>query len=942
MSTRGESISFCATSIGRNSFIQVATGLFGGDPSWGVGAYMPTSASYRDSLSYRSTVATADGAFQRAPTACWYAMGNATITSLKTTAKGTELRLSWNVAPALWNNVRIPGQCFSFCDAGVLIHGVITANSTDSEAVVTVDGSLTSLQQGDVLWYMIRPRPPRMVIQGPVEVSKDGRSIMVQGNPKESGFVPPATSTHLLYIGRRGTNPLQLCQMDTDPERARQWIFSVEDVAFEGADPLKPVYALQSQLLTGGSGTWNQLTPWLLVGCIPAGGEFLLSGMHYTWPYPKDQVGKAWMIVPTNGGVVGVPVCPGAVYFVRAATIKVPNGSVADGVNLQDGDRILVAENDQWSVAEWSSTSSYYSKVEDVFPPHVLVVVEAGGQKMGSTAWWMGDDLKWNPYTVIASVDHTKGVEAFMSSSVTWKTTSNHAFVILSRRADGLYAAIPAAVSSNLSNLNPVGWNWTYPLSLLDGADRFNGASATDGLLGLPRSLNPTPDIDSACIRRRVGPRLTTDTRPPEYIRLNMDMGGPVVLKAIAWAMVMDGTYPTITLHGSNDHAFFSDQVVDIPMNERISAPSYSQNQHHLDHGANLLWQLCVDREGSSWTEAELLAGTADIYITRFSSDPRYTRTYSNGQINGPIRYNQWAAAHRFPDKPTTYTAYRYYALTVSVGMLTASSSRTIEIQEFQPLVDAPKAALSVSAELFGRGTIPSGSGKYTIRLNRVLPTTFLGQVSPELGYVEVWDSFKIRTAYHQGQAWSTTSFPSQPGTMPGRGRRASLSLAEVLLPRFATIRSINMTITALPYIWCFIRHRAIQAVGDQSTIVNRLIDVERVLEAFLQPPAWILGRDTIWFQLTIPSARIPADTQYIGLASSNVVQVTVTDTIGSALPEFCLVIPSGEMLDFIQYNANIPLPDEVAQDDWSGISAMLTVQFDEPQVKRQRTLLSS
>ena len=146
-STRGESISFCATSIGRNSFIQVATGLFGGDPSWGVGAYMPTSASYRDSLSYRSTVATADGAYQRAPTACWYAMGNATITSLKTTAKGTELRLSWKVAPALWNNVRIPGQCFSFCDAGVLIHGVITANSTDSEAVVTVDGSLTSLQQ---------------------------------------------------------------------------------------------------------------------------------------------------------------------------------------------------------------------------------------------------------------------------------------------------------------------------------------------------------------------------------------------------------------------------------------------------------------------------------------------------------------------------------------------------------------------------------------------------------------------------------------------------------------------------------------------------------------------------------------------------------------------------------------------------------------------------
>jgi hypothetical protein len=54
-------------------------------------------------------------------------------------------------------------------------------------------------------------------------------------------------------------------------------------------------------------------------------------------------------------------------------------------------------------------------------------------------------------------------------------------------------------------------------------------------------------------------------------------------------------------------------------------------------------------------------------------------------------------------------------------------------------------------------------------------------------------------------------------------------------------------------------------------------------------------------------------------------------------LPEFCLVLPTGEVIDFPQYDDNIALPAEVGQDETVGINAMLTVQFEEAPVKRSR-----
>ena len=191
-----------------------------------------------------------------------------------------------------------------------------------------------------------------------------------------------------------------------------------------------------------------------------------------------------------------------------------------------------------------------------------------------------------------------------------------------------------------------------------------------------------------------------------------------------------------------------------------------------------------------------------------------------------------------------------------------------------------------------------------------------------------------------------------QPGILPGRARRANVILSEVLVPRNVIIRSLNAAITSLPFVWCFVRHRAVQLVGDQSIIANRLVDptrgnactlapspaIGKMVDPIVQPPAWTLDRDTMIFQLTIPSARIPGESRFIGLASSNTVQVSVIDTVGSALPEFCLTLPSGEVLDLVQYDPIVSLPDEVPHDECAAIIAMLTIQFEEPAaVKRQR-----
>ena len=236
--------------------------LFGGDPSWGIGTYMPVSEYYRNSVSYRATVATTEGTYQRAPASCWYAMGNAVVNKMLTAPSAVTVYLTWTISSGLWNTVRVPSQCFSFCDNGVLLHGALSTETTQTLAVVVLPGNTwLTMEVGDTVYYMLRQRAPRFIIPGPFEVSADGRSLQLQGNPNEAGFVAPAPSAHLLYLGRRGDHPAQLCVMENDPDRARASIFSVDSVSFVATTSQDPVYALQSYLIRDGTQQlWTQLT----------------------------------------------------------------------------------------------------------------------------------------------------------------------------------------------------------------------------------------------------------------------------------------------------------------------------------------------------------------------------------------------------------------------------------------------------------------------------------------------------------------------------------------------------------------------------------------------------------------------------------------------------------------------------------------------------------
>ena len=88
--------------------MQIPTGLFGGDPAWGTGTYSTISTNYRDCPSYRATVVTPDGMFQRAPVSCWYSMGSGKVKSLDVTRN--EMRLTWSISNGLWNTIRIPSM----------------------------------------------------------------------------------------------------------------------------------------------------------------------------------------------------------------------------------------------------------------------------------------------------------------------------------------------------------------------------------------------------------------------------------------------------------------------------------------------------------------------------------------------------------------------------------------------------------------------------------------------------------------------------------------------------------------------------------------------------------------------------------------------------------------------------------------------------------------
>lgn len=105
------------------------------DPSWGIGTYTPTDNTYRDSVSYQRTVTTPDGMYQRAPMSCWYTMASAIVRRVEDVAP-PRVHIGWNINAQLWNTMRMPGQCLSFCEQGSVVHSSIVRGSTRTDAIL--------------------------------------------------------------------------------------------------------------------------------------------------------------------------------------------------------------------------------------------------------------------------------------------------------------------------------------------------------------------------------------------------------------------------------------------------------------------------------------------------------------------------------------------------------------------------------------------------------------------------------------------------------------------------------------------------------------------------------------------------------------------------------------------------------------------------------------
>ena len=68
---------------------------------------------------------------------CWYTMGQAVVKEAPS-ADQPLLRMQWSISSAVWNTLRVPGQCLSFTWNGSLIHGTLTSDTTTLLASVTL------------------------------------------------------------------------------------------------------------------------------------------------------------------------------------------------------------------------------------------------------------------------------------------------------------------------------------------------------------------------------------------------------------------------------------------------------------------------------------------------------------------------------------------------------------------------------------------------------------------------------------------------------------------------------------------------------------------------------------------------------------------------------------------------------------------------------------
>lgn len=318
-----------------------------------------------------------------------------------------------------------------------------------------------------------------------------------------------------------------------------------------------------------------------------------------------------------------------------------------------------------------------------------------------------------------------------------------------------------------------------------------------------PSVRSETGLADHAGVRRVMAVRGPAD--PPESLRVNFDMGNAVQVHELLWGVCCPGVYPTLTLHGSNNPAFFEDGTVEIT--DRVaSGVGYTNQSHRLGHDATLLWHLHFGpNTGSGWTVAQVEAGEIDLYRTKLVESPRYARLAPDMRIQRR-NVDDHFPGHRFPDNSGTSpnnlpTFFRYYAFTLSVGSTVASgmlSSAVVEIMQLRPFIvsgapiQAPYATLYYQhIGLFNPNT--DDGALFALTLSKNVSAS-------QYGYAEIWGQFRTRGYFTQGKSWTVGSYVNDGWVS---GRRARVTLTEVLAPRYTSLRSRNLPITSVPYVWC-------------------------------------------------------------------------------------------------------------------------------------------
>lgn len=495
---------------------------------------------YRRSESYSRTLTvwrdrTNATLYQRDPTACWYAMGRAVMQELPVEEI---MKLQWSVSEALWNTVRVPGQTFSFIHNGLPVHATILVGSTQSALVAKLPKgtATTGFRIGLELPYMIRPRPPTTTILGPIRRT-GSNSFRIQA-PLNAIPMPYMA---VVYLGGRSGHPVFTCEMQR-PEDAQGSIYGIVSVT-PVEDNGTTTVSLRSATVGSYHEEWTQLISWksnaslclplhgvptqhLALGSINLLNGAVLTGYTYKWPYPTDQSGESWLLVPTvaNLPTLSPITLPMSVWFLRAAAIT---GSFVDGqpdpkvddYGLLDGDRVLELDpmtEEPIMLWEWDSPTMTFSSTP-LEPDHQLVVVE-GGSTHKHKVWWREGGQPCCCFTLkiqtqththtIHSLDQTAECDQQQQTIQSYRvaarvrrevnldntdvdvdltaaaltgvaTAVTHAFVLLVRASNGLYAPTPNAVTTNLYTYP----GWTFPVVTADGTDRLNPTGLTDGLI---------------------------------------------------------------------------------------------------------------------------------------------------------------------------------------------------------------------------------------------------------------------------------------------------------------------------------------------------------------------------------------------------------------------------------------------------------------------------